>query len=64
MPVDKDYLQVFCLSEKDGKQVIKHSQEIPEYSYEYVVDVETPITNKVFVIDDKIYSTMLLATEY
>ena len=29
MPADIDYLQVFSLSVKDGKQVITHSQEVP-----------------------------------
>ena len=64
MPVDKDYLQVFSLSEEDGKQKIKHSQEVPGYSEEYVFDMENIVTNKVFVIDDKTHSTMLLAEEY
>ena len=64
MPVDKDYLQVFSLSEEDGKQKIKHSQEVLGYSEEYVFDMENIVTNKVFVIDDKTHSTMLLAEEY
>lgn len=64
MPVDKDYLQVFCLSEYNGKQRIIHSQEVPEYSNEYVLDIGNPITAKVFVIDDETHSTMLLANEY
>ena len=64
MPVDKDYLQVFCLSEYNGKQRIIHSQEVPEYSNEYVLDIDKPITAKVFVIDDETHSTMLLANEY
>ena len=64
MPVDKDYLQVFSLSAKDGRQRIKHSQEVPEYSKEYVISTENPVTEKVFVIDDKTHSTMILANEY
>ena len=64
MPVDKDYLQVFCLSEENGKQKVKHSQEIPEYSKEYVFNIGTTINAKVFVIDDKTHTTMLLAEEY
>ena len=64
MPVDKDYLQVFSLSVKNGKQRIIHSQEIPEYSKEYVFNTGTSVTDKVFVIDDKTHSTMLLANEY
>ena len=64
MPVDKDYLQVFYFSVYNGKQKIKHTQEIPEYSKEYVFHTDMPITEKVFVIDDKTHSTMLLANEY
>jgi len=65
IPVDKqDYLQVFSLSVKDGRQRIKHTQEVPEYSKEYVISTENPITEKVFVIDDKTHSTMILANEY
>lgn len=64
MPVDRDYLQVFYLSAKGGRQRIKHTQEVPEYSKEYVIPTENPITEKVFVIDDKTHSTMILANEY
>ena len=64
MPVDKDYLQVFSLSCDERKQKITHSQEEPEYSKEYVFDTRTAITEKIFVIDDKTHSTMLLANEY
>ena len=65
MPVDtKDYLQVFNLSCDNGRQRIKHSQEDPEYSKEYVFDTGMPITEKIFVIDDGTYSTMILAEEY
>ena len=64
MPVDKDYLQVFSLSIKDGRQRIKHCQEIPEYSREYFFDLGFSVTEKIFVIDDKTHSTMILANEY
>ena len=64
MPVDKDYLQVFSLSCENGRQLIKHSQEEPEYEKEYVFDMVTAITEKIFVIDDEAHSTMLLASEY
>lgn len=64
LPVDKDYLQVFSLSEKDGEQLIVHTQEEPEYEKEYVLNI-TPITTaKVFVIDDNTHSTMLMNYEY
>lgn len=61
---EKDYLQVFCLSNESGKQKITHSQEQPEYSKEYLFPSEEPITAKIFVIDDKTHTTMLLAEEY
>lgn len=64
MPVDKDYLQVFSLSESGGKQQIIHSQEIPEYRKVYAVTLDTVINGKIFVIDDETHSTMLLAEEY
>ena len=64
MPVDKDYLQVFSLSAERGRQRIIHSQEFPEYSKEYVVNTGEPVTEKIFVIDDSIHTTMLLANEY
>ena len=64
LPVDKDYLQVFSLSEKDGKQRIIHTQEEPEYEKEYVLNINPITTGRVFVIDDKTYSTMLMNYEY
>ena len=64
LPADKDYLQVFSLSEKDGKQVITHTQEEPEYEKEYVLNINPITTGRVFVIDDKTYSTMLKNYEY
>ena len=64
MPVDKDYLQVFSLSCDKGRQRIRHTQEIPEYSKEYIFNTDNPVTANVFVIDNTIYSTMLLDSEY
>ncbi len=64
LPVDKDYLQVFSLYEKDGKQRIIHTQEEPEYEKEYVLSITPITTGKVFVIDDKTHSTMLMNYEY
>ena len=64
LPVDKDYLQVFSLSGKDGKQRIIHTQEEPEYEKEYVLNINPITTGKVFVIDDKTHSTMLMNYEY
>ena len=65
MPGPKDYLQVFKLSVKDGKQRITHTQEIPSYAKEYLLIADAPFyVGKVFVIDDETHSTMLLAEEY
>ena len=64
LPVDRDYLQVFSLSADNGRQRVKHSQEVPEYSKEYVFNIGKPVTEKIFVIDDETHSTMLLANEY
>jgi hypothetical protein len=60
----KDYLQVFNLSVVDSLQRIIHSTEEPEYKKEYLIPSDNPITEKVYVIDDGDYSTMLLAEEY
>ena len=61
-----DYLQVFRLSNLDGKQKIKHSQEEPEYHNEIVVEVSClPVDNiKIFVIDNGSCSAMMLDDEY
>ena len=64
MPEPKDYLQVFRLSVSDGNQMIAHEQEQPEYKKEYILNLRTPITQKIFVIDDGDYCTMLLSEEY
>ncbi|MGN0683577.1 MAG: DUF960 domain-containing protein [Oscillospiraceae bacterium] len=61
---EKDYLQVFLLSDENGKQKIIHEQEQPEYRKEYLFPIDNPITAKIFVIDDETHSTMLLAEEY
>ncbi len=65
MPPPKDYLQVFKLTEENGRQKITHIQEVPEYLKEYLIQSDTPIfIGKIFVIDDETHSTMLLAEEY
>ena len=65
MTIQQDYLQVFNFSTENGQQKIEHIQEEPEYKREYLFKTDTPIfVGKVFVIDDEIHSTMLLATEY
>ena len=64
VPVEKDYLQIFRLSESNGKQRIVHEQEVPEYNREYLLVVPEPVNAKVYVIDDGDHCTMLLAEEY
>lgn len=65
MSADKDYLQVFKLSEEDGKQKIVHSQEQPKYIREYLFKTDAPFLNEtIFVIDDETNSTMLFNYEY
>ena len=63
-----DYLQVYDLTIQEGQQKIRHTSEEPEYKNEYVVQVERPITAKIFMIEDdygdKLVETMLLAEEY
>lgn len=61
---EQDYLQVFTLSIENGQQKIVHKQEFPEYSAEHLFPSTTPITGKIFVIDDETHSTMLFAEEY
>lgn len=65
-PIEVDYLQVFQLSNQDGKQKITHSQEQSEYHNEILIAVICqPVDNaKIFVIDDGRHSTMMLAEEY
>ena len=63
-----DYLQVFRLetiTENDISLLhIRHEQEQPECSMEYIVPVDSEINCKIFVIDDIDHVTMLLAEEY
>lgn len=67
IPDDKrDYLQVFNLTWNNGTLTIQHTQEIPEYenTITYANKDREHGTEKIFVIDDGDYSTMLLAEEY
>ena len=63
-----DYLQVYDLTIQEGQQKIRHTSEEPEYKNEYVIQVERPISAKIFMIEDdygdKLVETMLLAEEY
>ena len=64
MPVKKDYLQIFELSTNENNLTIKHSQEVPPYEKIYKFIVLEPINEKIYIIDDGDYSTMLLSDEY
>ena len=60
----KDYLQVFKLVANGNNQQVTHSQEEPAYERTFTFPTDEPITAKIFVIDDKTHTTMLLAEEY
>ena len=64
--VEKDYLQIFELSQLPNNQLrILHKQELPEYTSELSTNGNLPKEKlKIYVIDDGEYSTMLLADEY
>lgn len=64
MPAPKDYLQVFELSASGPMQAITHCSEEPEFKRVYLIPSDSPITNKLYIIDDGSHSTMLLAEEY
>ena len=64
MPAPKDYLQVFELKPVGSLQSITHRSEEPEYRKVYMIPSDTPITEKLYIIDDGDHSTMLLANEY
>ena len=65
--VELDYLQVFKIRKKDSKVVINQSQEVPEYSCTYEIEIEDVQIDdkiKVYVIDSGEYSIMLFTGEY
>lgn len=67
--VTPDYLQVFELAPSvfplDAlNQAILHRQEQPPYVATNLMHAATPITAKIFVIDDGEHATMMLASEY
>ena len=65
--VELDYLQVFKIRKEGNKIVINQSQEVPEYSCTYEIeleDVELDDEIKVYVIDSGEYFTMLFPSEY
>lgn len=67
LDVEQDYLQVFKLEDKRGEVKLTHRQEEPDYRKDYILkakefSIETD--NKIFVIDDGDYATMMFASEY
>ena len=65
--VELDYLQVFKLRREGNKIVINQSQEVPEYSCTYEIeleDIQIEDEIKGYVIDSGEYSTMLFPSEY
>ena len=66
LTIEKDYLQIFEFTKISDMQIhILHSQEVPDFSSELLVNGNIPKEKlKIYVIDDGEYSTMLLAEEY
>lgn len=64
LPEPRDHLQIFDLKPMGIMQSITHRSEEPEYRMEYLLPIDEPITDKVYIIDDGEHSTMLLANEY
>lgn len=65
--VELDYLQVFKIRKEGNNIVINQSQEVPEYSCTYEMEIEEIQIDdeiKVYVIDSGDYSTMLFPYEY
>ena len=63
LDIERNYLQVFKLFSKEGKQMMVHEQEVPPYKKEYLLIGYEPINAKIFVINDGDYATMLFAEE-
>lgn len=66
LKVNKDYLQVFEVNPiSDNLLKIEHRQEIPKYKKEIIVrNIGINSKEKIFVIDEGEYSTMMLSEEY
>ena len=66
--VELDYLQVFKIRKEENKIVINQSQEVPEYSCKYEIEIEDVQLDdeiKVYVIDNGTEGiTMLFPWEY
>lgn len=67
LEVEKDYLQVFKLQVEGEELKLTHRQEEPDYVREYRVklkELSLHQDEKVFVIDDGEFSTMMFSYEY
>ncbi len=64
LPEPRDHLQVFDLKPVGSLQSITHRSEEPEYYKEYLWPSDSPVKEKIYVIDDGSQSTMLLVEEY
>ena len=65
--IELDYLQIFKIRKEGSKIIINQSQEVPEYSCTYEIelkDIQIDNEIKVYVIDSGEYSTMLFPYEY
>ena len=65
--IEVDYLQIFKVRKEGNKIVINQSQEVPEYSCTYEIeleDIQIDDVIKVYVIDSGEYSTMIFPHEY
>lgn len=67
--IEVDYLQVFEFEKtQEGKLVVVHHQEKPEYRKQYELKLEESIADfdvsKLWMIDDGNNQTMLLPEEY
>lgn len=61
---ERDYLQVFYLSNYKGKQKIIHVSEEPKYRKEHIICAgDNIIAAKIYIIEDLDYFTMLYPSE-
>ncbi|MGE6415792.1 DUF960 family protein [Planococcus kocurii] len=61
-----DYLQVFKLSESDGKQVILHKQEVPKMKGKHIriIQESAALTTIIWCIDNGESQVMLFPQDY
>lgn len=63
---EKDYLQVFEVIPNGSEFVeITHKQEIPEFTFSYIIkNIGIKTKMKLYIIDNGEYSTMMFSHEY